>query len=219
MRRLQHGALDPRAIQAELAEPFPDLRVTGEKQGVRVRGSFPVLFEGEVLDRFAIDVEIDNRFPQSVPKVRETAGRIPLSPGRHANRSDGTLCPIVPLDWLVRPERDRSVLSFLQGPVHNYLLGQSLVERGDPWPFGERAHGRAGVLEALRDLLAIETEREILVYLNYLSHEEVKGHWACPCGSGSRLRNCHVSRVRQLQQIIPPEIARQALALLRHTSS
>ena len=130
-----------------------------------------------------------------------------------------TLCPIVPLDWLVRPKRDRSVLSFLQGPVHNYLLGQSLVERGDPWPFGERAHGRGGVLEALRDLLAVESEREILVYLDYLSHEEVRGHWECPCGSGIRLRNCHVTRVRELQQIISPEVARQALSSLRQAGS
>jgi len=219
MRRHQYGATDPRAIQAELAEPFPDLRVTGEKQGVRIQGSFPVLFEGEVLDRFVIDVEIDSRFPQSVPVVRETAGRIPLSPERHANRADRTLCPIVPLDWLVRLESDRSVRSFLQGPVHNYLLGQCLVERGDPWPFGERAHGRGGVLEALREILAVENEREILVYLDYLSHEEVRGHWECPCGSGIRLRNCHVTKMRELQQIISPEVARQALGSLRQAGS
>ena len=49
-------------------------------------------------------------------------------------------------------------------------------------------------------------------YLRLLSRAEIKGHAACPCGSGLRLRNCHIDRVLKLREQICPSMAKRMLA-------
>jgi hypothetical protein len=199
-----------RRIQEEVGAKYPDLGFFVENGTVFVRGSFPVVHDGAILDRYRIELELAADWPNSIPILRETGGRIPLVAGRHMNSADGTACPIVPEEWLVNPHHE-SLLSFLEEPVHNFFLGQSLVELGEPWPFGERPHYSPGLLECYRELLGSEDESVIRKYLEYLSRKEVKGHWDCPCGGGKRLRNCHLDHLLALRQKISPHVAAQAL--------
>jgi len=200
--------------QAEIGAEYPDLGFFVENDIVHVRGSFPVVHEGKILDRYQIDLTLANDWPDSFPALREIAGRIPLVAARHMNLADGTACTIVPEEWLVNPHRD-SLVSFLQGPVHNFFLGQSLVELGEPWPFGERPHYKPGLLECYGELLDCKEEPAIQRYLEYLSRKEVKGHWECPCGSGSRLRKCHLDHLLAVRRKISPSVAAQALKRIR----
>jgi hypothetical protein len=197
-------------LEETVQERYPDLRLTIENGTLLFRGSFPVLYEGQVLDRFLIEIS----FPQGITKlpiVREIGGRIPKTVHRHVFTS-GALCTEVPELTMLRG--NYSLLSYLDGPVRNYFIGQALVERGEPWPFGEWAHGKTGLLEAYGEILGVAGEREIRRYLDYLVHKKIKGHWACPCGSGKRLRECHADHLRELQHRIAPRIARQALERL-----
>jgi hypothetical protein len=111
------------------------------------------------------------------------------------------LCVIVPEEWYPYP--DRTVLGYLDGPLRNFLIGESLVARGLPRPFGERSHRAKGLLEAYGDMVGSTEPVVITTYLDYLSKDEVKGHWECPCGSGQRLRNCHAAHLRTLRGRIP----------------
>lgn len=92
---------------------------------------------------------------------------------------------------------------FIDGPDHNYLLGQALVERGEPWPFGEWAHGLQGRLDYYKDLLGTDHLEAICSYLAYLGSERIRGHWDCPCRSGKRLRNCHFTMISALRERMP----------------
>jgi hypothetical protein len=184
-----------------------------ELSAVHIRGSFPVLDDSEILDRFQIDIVFPCNFPDSTPVLRETGGRIPWNADRHVNQANGEACPIVPEEWLLWPEHE-SILAFLDGPVRNFFLGQILVEAGCPWPFGERTHGVPGLFEAYGEMVGASDRKTILRYLDCLSKENPKGHLECPCGSRKRLRNCHWDHLKVLHEKIPPLVARSALERL-----
>jgi len=203
-------------VKHEVETEYPDLRVITERDTVFLRGSFPVTDGDEILDRFLIEVQFPDDFPDSIPIVREIGGRIPWYEDRHVNRMGaqaGEACPIVPEEWLIRPDRD-SIRNFLAGPTRNFFLGQIVVEQGKPWPFGERPHGMPGLWEFYGELVGTTDKAAIRGYLSYLSRENLKGHWECPCGSKKRLRNCHLETLKDLRQKIAPRVAKQALLRL-----
>lgn len=201
------------AMENELPAKYPDLRMMLEQDAVHIRGSFPVMDDAEVLDRFQIDIALPPDFPDSTPVLREVGGRIPWDADRHVNKGNGEACPIVPEEWLMWPEHE-SIVAFLDGPVRNFFLGQVLVEAGCPWPFGERTHGVPGLFEAYGEMVGTSDRKTILRYLDCLSREHMKGHLDCPCGSGKRLRSCHWDDLRVLRDKIPPLVARSALERL-----
>ena len=124
-------------MKTDVEKEYPDLRVFEKGNTRSIVGTFPLVYEGETVDQYEIELRLLPDFPDSIPAVRETGGRIPRKDDRHVS-ANGDACPIVPEEWLLRPDCD-SVVSFLNGPVRNFLLGQSLVEEGQPWPLG-RGH-------------------------------------------------------------------------------
>jgi hypothetical protein len=197
-------------LEKDVQKEYPDLRLIIDKGKPLLRGSFPLLHGGLVLDRFLIEVS----FPEGIgklPVVREIGGRIPKTINRHVFPS-GAICTEVPELTLLRG--NYSLLAYFYGPVRNYFIGQSLVEHGEPWPFGEWSHGKQGLVEAYGAVLGVSDERRIRRHLECLGHKKIKSHWQCPCGSAKLIRDCHAARVRQLHEQIPPRIARQALQRL-----
>lgn len=197
-------------LERVVQEDYPDLRLVIDNGKPILRGSFPIVHDGQVLDRFLIEIS----FPDGIrkpPLIREIGGRIPRTVDRHVF-SNGAICTEVPELTLLRGAY--SLRSYLDGPVRNYFIGQSLVEQGKRWPFGEWSHGKSGLLEAYSTILGVPDERRIRKYLECLSHRKIKAHSKCPCGSGKPIRDCHAIRVRELHENIPSRIARQALERL-----
>ena len=195
-----------RAVQ----EKQPDLRLVLEGDTPSFRGSFQLANDGVVFDRFLIWITFPDG-PFKLPQIEEIGGRIP----RHINRhvfGNGAICTEVPELTLLRGRH--SLVSYLDGPVRNYFLGQILVEQGQTWPFGEWDHGKAGLLQAYGEVLGVMDEHQIRGFLDCLGHRKVKGHWNCPCRSGKRIRDCHLTTLRKLQEVVSPSIARQGLARL-----
>ena len=193
-------------IEGYLAETQPGMRVQVDETGLLfVVGSYGIPGVDPAHARYAIQILIPQDYPDDVPKVCEVGGRIPRSPERHVN-DDGTACLMVPEEWLALSE-DTSFSAFMAGPVRNFFIGQSLVELGQPWPHGERSHGKAGVLEAFSELFGVNEESAMHCYLTYLQKPTIKGHWPCPCGSGEPLRRCHLEQIRGLQIKISPKLA------------
>jgi len=206
------------AIQKDLELRYPDMRFVEEGHRAFVRGSFPIVHDGRVLDRYQVEIEFLPDYPHSLPKVREVQGRIPHILDRHVFPLSGTACLFVEEDWLltISEGTDPSFLEFLDGPVRNFFLGQALVEAGEKWPFGERSHGIKGLLEVYGEWFGTVDQVVILRHLEYLSKENIKGHWECPCGSGQTLRKCHIKEVRDLKVRISSRVAKSALARLKY---
>jgi hypothetical protein len=202
--------------RSEVEAEYPELHFRIASEIVLVRGTFPVRFEGQVLDRYSVEVALGRDHPKSLPVVREVGGRIPWVADRHVN-TNGTACVLLPDErWKVWPDGS-TILEFLNGPLRNFFLGQGLVEQGKPWPFGQWGHGVNGIREYYGELLRTNDVQVIRGYLECVAAKKIKGHWPCPCGSGKRLRDCHVETVRDLQQKIARRDAVNSLEYLRGT--
>lgn len=205
--------------KAEVEAHFPDLRLVVEGDVVYVRGSFAIMFEGQVLDRYSVELKLPPDHPKSLPVIREVGGRIPYREDLHMNSADGTACVLLPDErWRLWPP-GAPLLSFLTGALHSFFLAQSLVEAGEPWPFGQWAHGAKGVFQYYRELLKTADLSVIITYLEYLTAKKVKGHWPCPCKSSKRLRNCHFGVVTGLKAKISRKDALKSLEALRVAGS
>ncbi|MDX0778235.1 hypothetical protein GOD44_28105 [Sinorhizobium medicae] len=206
-------------VKAAIVFDQPKLRAAQNGQKIQIEGTY-LLFEKDVvvapdgpIAEFDIRMELSDLYPRREPKVFEVGGRIPRNPDRHIN-PDGDCCVTVWENWLVAA-RDHSFGSFLSGPLNEYFLGQFWFEKTGKWPFGERAHGTPGLEEAYADALGIANKRKGLLYhLRLLSHDWPKGHWPCPCGSGTLLRHCHRDYLMAMHQRVPSNVARRMLLRL-----
>lgn len=197
------------AIRALLADRYPTLHVYVERVVV-VRGTFPVVHEGRELDRYQVEILFPDGYPDRVPIVFETGGRIPHHVDWHVFPRFGNACLFVSEDrWAAWP-RGATFEQFLEGPVRNYFLSQTHYRLTGRWPEGwePRSHNLEGVLEAYHDLLGTADRQEVLRYMWAMSHDVVKGHWLCPCGSGEKIRRCHRDRIGALQARVPADLVR-----------
>ncbi|MCZ6655534.1 MAG: hypothetical protein O7D91_21205 [Planctomycetota bacterium] len=206
-------------ITSDLRVHYPNLHLSiDDEQGAEIRGTLPVISpQGKVLDRYQITIRLLPDYPKSLPEVREVGGRIPWDPDYHIER-DGTACVLMPDDrWRCFPEA-APFREYLDGPLHDFFLGQSLVALGEDWPFGGWSHGADGIYEFYQDLLGTSDRRTIKRFLHVLNKLHFKSHLDCPCGSGKKIRKCCQEKVSDLRRKIPPAIARKAserLGLIR----
>ena len=197
-------------IRAYLAFRHPDLDLRIEDGRVLIRGSFAITDGAGVIDRFQVVIGIPDDFPDGLPTLEEVGGRIPRESKRHVEPS-GLACLTVPEEWYFLSQ-DRSFGAFMDGPIRNFLVSQSTFELTGEWPFGERPHGFAGLLQGYGERFGSSDPAVIRNYLRYLALKEPKGHWGCPCGSGKRVRQCsHETQLAALRDRMPPKIANRAL--------
>jgi hypothetical protein len=202
-------------ICENLRARYPSLHLFIEDGGTAiVRGTFTLRgHDGRVLDEYRVSITLPRGYPKSLPIVREVGGRIPWKPHFHVG-PDGVACVCLPDDrWRYFPE-GAPFVQFLDGPVRNFFLGQTLVAMGEDWPFGQWSHGAKGVEEYYQWLLQTNDLAAIVRYLRVLAKPHLKGHWDCPCGNGRNIRRCCRARIEDLRGKIPPAVARKALNTL-----
>lgn len=200
-----------RALEADLAREYPALHVVVSADRVVVKGPFEVCDHGEVLDWFSIEIELLPDHPRCLPMVRETAGRIPWVLDPHHILPDGRACVVLPgAYWLENATGEVSLLEYLRGPLHEYFVGQCLVELGEPWPRGEWAHGAKGMFEHYSSEFGTCDIRAVC-RLMFAALKPMKGHLPCPCGSGHRYRRCHRDVVHRISSRVPLGFVTRAL--------
>lgn len=199
-----------RCEKGEVELAYPDLRFSTTSEEVQISGSFPITDDDGVVDRFSVLIRLLPDYPESLPVVRETAGRIPHHIDRHMLTS-GEACVLLPEDrWRSWPIGS-SLLSFISGPLRNFFIGQALVERGEPWPFGEWGHGLDGMRDYYREVFGTDDLVTVRAYFHCLAAKKAKGHWDCPCKSGRRLRDCHMGLVKELREKMPRSEAKKSI--------
>jgi hypothetical protein len=111
-------------IRKEIQENYPNLHFYTDREEVVIRGSFPITFENQVLDRYQIEMILPSDYPDSVPVVRETEGRIPRTVDFHIVSEDGQCCLFLPDErWRAYP-KGSGFLDFLNGPVRTFFLAR-----------------------------------------------------------------------------------------------
>lgn len=195
---------------------YPCLLSMPHDKGIALRGTFPLMHEGQEIDSFKVLIDLrEIRASLFAADVFETGGRVPRIPARHIN-DGGSACVALPEDIVVATGGEPMALSaFLDGPVRSYFLAQAVFEREGRWPFGERGHGDEGRREFYFELLGTGDLAVAARYLVVLAAPKLHRQWFCPCGSGEKLRRCHGDHLAALRETVAPRTAQGLLKILR----
>ncbi len=203
-------------IKDQIKNEYPALVVFIKKNTVYIRGNLQLLDESKkrIIDRFAIEIELPAKYPNGLPKVRELNGRIPKIADRHINEDDEDICLFLPDERYKHYPEGASIIDFIKGPVVSYFLGQVCYEQTGKLPTGERSHGIRGIIEFYSEELKVNDVSFIKRFLEYLSKPRLKGHWPCYCGSGKKMRHCHLNQILKYRNEISVQVATASLKRL-----
>lgn len=201
-------------VREETIAGYPEFTFVDNGGVPFFRGTYKVREDDTVYAEFEIEIELPEELPKGLPATREIGGKIPHEADRyHVNKSDGTLCVVLPDEYWYRYPGGLTFVEFMNQPLRAHLAGQALVARGEPWPAGEWSHGPKGAVEFYAEVLGTADPVVLGRFLEVLAKDKdsVKGHWDCPCGSGKKLRNCHGPEIFDLRRRIPPELPHRLL--------
>lgn len=196
-------------VKTSVKAHFPTLHVIMENNVVFIRGT---LHLPEEIDYYSIEIELLADYPESVPLVRETGGRIPHTGERHIWTS-GICCLFVAEEtWKYYP-KGTTILEFIEKVVTAYFINQTHFELTGKWLWGERSHGLTGILEFYREELKTDDLFLIYRFIEHLAKVNVKKQWVCYCGSKKKFQHCHYRQLLEYRQKIKPEIAKYSLSV------
>ena len=88
-----------------------------------------------------------------------------------------------------------SLLDWVDEFVEPYYFSYEYYQRFGEFPFGERSHGTLGILEAYQDYFSTNDIVQVYKILRFVCNSPYRGHHLCPCGSKTRMRNCHGKKI------------------------
>ena len=162
-----------------------------------------------ISDCFEVELRVPQGYPQRLPVVLETTGRIRVDYD-HVN-AGGTLCLGTPVEerriFLQQPR----LLGFVNRLVVPFLYGYCYWKKHGEHPFGEEEHGAEGILQHYVDALRLDSKEVAASVVCYLYEYGYRGHHPCPCGSGRVVRDCHGTMLWDLLQLHTSETLRKEL--------
>lgn len=163
--------------------------------GVCLRGKFrfkaDVSGGDEIDDSYKLEIVVPDKFPQALPKVKETGGKIPRDGNFHVN-PDGTLCLGSPLRLLRKVHSTPNLTGFADKCLVPYLYAVSYkLMHGGNFVFGELAHGDQGIVDDYSVMLGLKERHQITQAIQLLGiKKRIANKKPCPCGCGKRLGVC-----------------------------
>lgn len=172
------------------------IRVTGRLRFKRFASGFET-----IEDNYELEILVPPAFPEEVPLVWETGGRIPADWHRNPGK---TLCLGSPTAVRLMTVQAGTMDEFVKVLVEPYLYQRSYFEKHQEFPFGELDHGIKGVLKEFMDRFEISEELAAasMVFLTSL-RKRVANKRPCPCGVGQPLGRCfHHWKINKLRKVL-----------------
>lgn len=209
---MPNDSLLERLAISEVLSRFEDLRLVPSKDGAIVlQGGLGFTARANerrsVTDSYEIKICVPDAYPDVIPVVHETGGRIPAD----FHKLEGNaLCLGSPFRLWLLLKQNPSLLNFVERVVVPYLYAYSLHADGEALPFGELRHGRPGLLDDLGEMLGASDPKTAEAYLQAVKRKKrVANKRSCPCGSGIRLGGCHNKKVNALRRALRSYFSRR----------
>lgn len=158
-----------------------------------------------VADRFAVRIFVPVSFPTHLPKVWEVGSRIPLKASWHINvKTDSSICLGGGLSLRLVAREYPGLADYLDHTLVPYLYAVCLRERhGGPFIFSELSHGGDGLIEEVRDLLDLPSDRSAVEIIRLLSMKKrIANKQPCPCGCREYFGICQLhGKLRDLRSL------------------
>jgi hypothetical protein len=203
-------------IAVDLRTHFPQFCAREVDGIIEACGGHSVLSnEGQELDRYGLRIVVPKDFPEELPVVFETTGKIPRTADYHVN-PDGSCCIGVKgaiFKWL---GKGFPLSSYLRGPLKNYFVFQALKAQGQSWQVGEAEHGNKGIYDFWKAELGDLSPTEMVGILAAASKGKCPPkNGKCPCGSRVRSRKCHGRLVGRLGLRYPKQLLLEESEILK----
>lgn len=167
-----------------------DLMIEGQLRCHRVGPDDVVVDE-----HYTVKIEVPRGFPRVLPRVFETQGRVPHTFHRNPDRS---LCLGSPIAIRFELEEEPTVGGFIDRVIIPYLYSHAYFVLFGRMPFGELAHGAAGLEDDVRRLFRLPSSTNAEEFLRLASLKRRHANKRrCPCRSGLRLGRCHAAAVHE----------------------
>lgn len=170
--------------------------------GLKFIGKYKICnqLEGELFeDYFLLEIFVPNGFPEDIPTVKNTDGKIRANNYKGHVYANGQLCLEVDTAIAAFLQDNPSLLAFLTKYLDIYLCGFLFYRKHKYLPFGEHKHGIPGLLDYYCGLFETTNIKVAYSLLACLFRENLKGHIQCPCQSGKHYRDCHREKINELK--------------------
>jgi hypothetical protein len=205
---------DPQVFQElkrQIESKYATLCVFVENDVVYIRGCLIIEApDGRELDNYSIEIRLPDDYPNGIPIVKETGGRLPRILDRHI-LSDGVACLFLRDERYKYYPQGSTIIDFIDTPVKNFFLWQVDYDlNGGKSNIGERGHGVKGIIEFYSEELKTNNISIICRFADYLSAKKIKVNWKCYCGSGKQLKDCHLDKLQDLRIKIARGVAKKS---------
>ncbi|MBU0626074.1 SEC-C domain-containing protein [Patescibacteria group bacterium] len=190
--------------QEHLAINYPSLNFIVDENIIFIRGKLQIA----KIAAFDIEIKLPDDYPNSLPEVKELGGKIPIANDRHVN-DDGTCCLTVPAKMYQELGKNYSIIDFIDKFVVPFFANQVYYEIHRIWANGDYSHGNRGMLECYKELLRLSSLKQVVECMKITLQTFPKTSKSCPCGSGKKLRDCHLAELINLRVSIPTNLLRQ----------
>lgn len=187
-----------------------------ERECAIAAGVYSLKAPGTGVYDYRITVVPPDNYPASPCLVFCDDPRLPIGNIDRHILSDGQACLAVPGDLRRRWKPEDGIAGFLDQFVSPFLAWQVYYDVcGCPPPWGQRAHGVQGIIDFYAEALGLPSGTYITGFIPLFARKNPpKGHEICPCGSGFRLRHCHIQVLSEARSQIPWKAAQQDLSVI-----
>lgn len=176
-----------------LAENYPDLKYNDIKR--EITGHIYVeyiCYDEFIKGDFEIKIKI---FNNELPIVWEISNKI--SKNYQHMYNDRSLCLATDLEQRLYM-KSHTIVEWIKEYVEKYFVSYIYYKRYGIFPFGEHSHGEKGIYEFIKSYYGMDNLNDAKNIYEYACTQKYRGHLACPCGSGKRIRNCHGKLILKL---------------------
>ncbi len=158
--------------------------------------------KGNYWKSFDIEIYIDKEtYPYCIPLVAETSKIINRNNDNHIAK-DGICCLDVDHELLLITKKGIHFSKFYRDIVYPYFANFIYKTKSGSYANGEYSHGFSGVTEFYSEKLSLDDPILALKLLEELgSGTRFNRNEKCFCGSGKKLKKCHLNSVNVLKSL------------------
>jgi hypothetical protein len=173
-----------------------------------------------VTDAYELKIEVPE-YPEQLPRVFETGGRIPKNIDEHVFSRSGQLCLGSELRLRMKIGARLNVVDFADQCIVPFLYSTTRRQTEGHFVLGELDHGNPGLFDDYQDIFGISNQAGVLAALRILATKPSSaGKHPCPCGCGKRLAQCQFGgRIDDIRKIAPRKCFQQMNAAIRGKTS
>jgi len=174
-----------------------------KKQYSIISGSLDVCdTKGNYWNSFKIEMYINRiEYPYTIPIVKEVDEKIRRDDNWHINK-EGICCLDIEHDLEFQAKRGIEITSFYREKVYPFFANTTYKTRTGEYANGEYDHNFGGVIQFYQESMGLQKADLIVKILTGVLTNNIPGrNRPCLCGSGVKIKNCHLSEINFLKSV------------------